>query len=163
MKKRIISLLLVAFMVATFCSCNGKKAEAPEESATNRALDLQGIKNEMISQLDIKDYVDLDEEKLFDQYGIEGEKVKTNGSFIVFSDVFPAEIIMIEAVDREAAEEIAEKLEGRLQDLKVQSRNYDAESYRIAQNCTVLVNANQVAMFFAQQGPQMEDIYHNNF
>ncbi|MBO5065679.1 MAG: DUF4358 domain-containing protein [Clostridia bacterium] len=162
MIKKITAILMVAIMILSFASCggagdSGEKAEAP------KTIDLQAIKAEMITQFNIDSPIDLDNDKLLNQYGITAESVKSSGSFIVLTGIFPAEIVMIEAVDENAAKEIKDKLQARLDDLKVQSQSYDAESYSIAQNCSIFTNGNYVAMFFSEHGAEMENLYLKYF
>ena len=162
MIKKITAILMVAIMILSFASCGGAGGSS-EKTEAPKTIDLQAIKNEMITQFNIESPIDLDNEKLLNQYGITAESVKASGSFIVLTGIFPAEIVMIEAVDENAAKEIKDKLQARLDDLKVQSQSYDAESYSIAQNCSIFTNGNYVAMFFSEHGAEMENLYLKYF
>lgn len=162
MVKKITAILMVAIMILSFASCGGA-GDSGEKTEAPKTVDLVAIKNEMITQLNIESPIDLDNDKLLNQYGITAETVKSSGSFIVLTGIFPAEIVMIEAVDENAAKEIQGKLQTRLDDLKAQSQSYDAESYSIAQSCSVYINGNYVAMFFSEHGAQMENIYLKYF
>lgn len=162
MIKKITAVLMVAVMILSFAACsgagdNGEKTDAP------KTVDLTALKTEMVTQFKIDSPIDLDNDKLLNQYGIAAESVKASGSFIVLTGIFPAEIVMIEAVDENAAKEITDKLQKRLDDLKVQSQSYDPESYAIAQACSVLTNGNYVAMFFSEHGAEMEALYNSKF
>ena len=162
MIKKITAILLVAMMILSFASCGGA-GDSGEKTEAPKAIDLQAVKAEMVTQFNIESPIDLDNDKLLNQYGIAAETVASSGSFIVRTAIFPAEIVMIEAVDENAAKEIAGKLQTRLDDLKVQSQSYDAESYAIAQGCSVLTNGKYVAMFFSEHGAEMEKLYNSKF
>ena len=162
MVKKITAILMVAVMILSFASC-GSAGDSGEKTEAPKAVDLTALKAEMITQFNIESPIELDNDKLLNQYGITAETVKASGSFIALTGIFPAEIVMIEAVDEAAAKDIAGKLQTRLDDLKVQSQSYDAESYAIAQNCSVLTNGNYVAMFFSEHGADMEALYNSKF
>ncbi len=149
--KKLISLLLAMTMLFSLTACG-----APE-------VDLQAVKTDMLTRLSINNATDIPTDRLMNLYGIAADKVADNASFMILSDVFPAEILMIKAVDTTAAEEIAALMNTRLESLKMQSVNYDAESYEIAQACTVLVNDVYVSMFFSEYGTQMTEIYNSYF
>ena len=162
MVKKITAILMVAIMILSFASCGGA-GDSADKTEAPKTIDLGAIKSEMITQFNIELPIELDNDKLLNQYGIAAQTVKASGSFIVLTGIFPAEIVMIEAVDEAAAKEIAGKLQTRLDDLKIQSQSYDAESYAIAQGCSVLTNGNYVAMFFSEHGAEMETLYNSKF
>jgi len=149
--KKLLSLFLACAMLFAFTACG-----TPE-------VDLQAVKTDMQTQLSISNATDIPTDKLMSLYGIAADKLADNASFMILSDVFPAEILMVKAVDTAAAEEIAALMNGRLESLKAQSVNYDAESYAIAQACTVNVDGVYVSMFFSEFGTQMTEIYNSYF
>ena len=151
MMKKICSLAAVCLLLISMTACG-----TPD-------VDLQAVKTDMQTQLSIANATDLPVDTLLSLYGITAESVADSASFMILSDVFPAECIMIKATDTTAAADVAAKLQTRLDSLKVQSQNYDPESYAIAQACTVLVNDVYVAMFFSEYGAQMETIYNSYF
>ena len=162
MVKKITAILMVAIMILSFASCGGA-GDSGEKTEAPKAVDLVAIKNEMITQLNIESPIDLDNDKLLNQYGIAAETVKSSGSFIVLTGVFPAEIIMVEAVDEAAAKDIEAKLQSRLDGLKQQSQSYDAESYAIASACEVEVEGNYVALFFSEHNEGMVSMFNEAF
>ncbi len=152
MLKKVCSLTLALMMLVGLTACGG----TPE-------VDIQAVKTDMQTQLAITNATDLPVDTLLSLYGITAESVADSASFMILSDIFPAECIMIKAVDTAAASEISTKLQTRLDSLKAQSVNYDPESYAIAQACSVLVNDVYVAMFFSEYGTEMETIYNSYF
>lgn len=75
--------------------------------------------------------------------------------------VFPDEIVMIKATDADAAKRIEEKLNKRLEEVKVQSESYDAENYALAQECKVIKEGNYVALFLSAKHADMEKIFQD--
>lgn len=153
MMKKLCCAVLALAMMLSFAACGGTTAD----------VDVAAVKADIIKTVPVTDPIDISTDKLMSLYGIAAEDVAENASFLVMSDIFPAEIIMIKAVDTDAAANVAACLQTRLGSLKVQSQSYDAESYAIAQACTVKTNDTYVAMFFSEHGAQMEEIYDSYF
>lgn len=151
MMKKMTALLLCVLLMLVLTACGGKDVPA--------SVDLAAVKAQLYADIPVTDPIELSTDRLNALYGITADTVSVNESFLVMSDIFPAEIVMIEAVDAAAADAIAAKLQTRLDSLKIQSQSYDAESYAIAQACTVMQNGNYVAMFFSEDGAAMETIY----
>lgn len=152
--KNVMCVFLSIVMLVSLTACGGDQAVC---------VDLQAVKTDILTQLSITDPIELSDDKLLSLYGIPADSMASQACFLVTSDIFPAEILMIEAVDANAADDIAVKLQMRLDSLKVQSQSYDAESYAIAQACTVLADGMYVAMFFSEYGAEMEAIYNSYF
>ncbi len=176
--KKITAILLCVIMAVTLAACSSQDVEettvptesvqategapADTESADGQAT-LESVKDEMIAEFGIKDPIPLNNGKLLDQYGITEETIASQSSFIVMTGVFPAEIIMVEAVDENAAADIQAKLQTRLDNLKVQSQSYDADSYAIASACEVEAEGNYVALFFSEHNEGMVEIFNEHF
>ncbi len=154
MLKKTMALLLCLMLVFSFAACG---QDTPAE------VDLAAVKAKLYSDIPVTEPIELSADRLTSLYGIAADSVAQNESFLVMSDIFPAEIIMIKAVDTAAANDVAAKLQTRLDNLKVQSQSYDAESYAIAQACTVMQDGVYVAMFFSEDGAAMETIYKSYF
>lgn len=155
MMKKMTALLLCVLLVLGLAACGG-------ESET-KTVDLIAVRDKLYADIPVSDPVELSTDRLTSLYGITADSVKANASFFVMSDIFPATIIMIEAVDAAAADDIAAKLQTALDSLKQQSQSYDAESYAIAQACSVMRDGNYVAMFFSEDGAAMETVYKSFF
>ncbi len=153
MMKKLLCAALALVMMLSLAACGGTTAD----------VDVAAVKTEIINTVPVADSIDISTDKLMSLYGIDAASVADNASFLVMSDIFPAEIIMIKATDADAAADVAAKLQTRLDNLKVQSQSYDAESYAIAQACTVMTDGVYVAMFFSEHGAQMEEIYNSYF
>lgn len=177
--KKLLAILMCIAMVMSLVACSSGEAEettaAPVETTaagesaapvTEPAADtsaLGALKDEMIAQFGITDPINLDNGKLLDQYGITEDTFASQCSFIVMTGVFPAEIVMVEAVDEAAAKDIEAKLQARLDSLKQQSQSYDAESYEIASACEVETEDNYVALFFSEHNEGMVEMFEAKF
>ncbi len=144
--KTVLSLLLSCVLLFSLTGCF-----APE-------VDLQAVKTDMLTQLSIHNTANLTMTHLVDLYGIPADKVADNASFMILSDITPTEVLMIKAVDSNAAEEIAAIIPTRLNALKAQ-----VPDSATLQACTVNVNHMYVSVFFAEQSARMTEIYNSYF
>ena len=176
--KKLLAILMCITMVMSLVACSqGTEEEttaAPvdttaaaedtsAEAQTPAATELDALKDKMIAEFGIADPINLDNGKLLDQYGITEDTIASQSSMIVMTGVFPAEIIMVEAVDEAAAKDIEAKLQARLDSLKQQSQSYDADSYAIASSCEVETEGNYVALFFSEHNEGMVEMFEAKF
>lgn len=177
-----------AVAALTLCACNKAVTESlpsasiiPEHAATSVVKSspdvdkdtnkdtagdsqntLQSIRDEMVSSLEIENYLDIDENRLQNVYGIDTEDFTESASFVTMSGVFPHEVILVEAKDDDAAERIAEKLENRLEEVRNQYRDYDAESYAMAEECSVDTDGEIVSLLLSPEHKAMREILTDN-
>ncbi len=176
--KKFFAVIMCILMVMSLVACSQSTeeettaptvettAESGADSTNAPAVEgtgLEALKNKMVAEFDLKDPIVLDNSKLLDQYGITEDTIASQSSFIVLTGVFPAEIIMVEAVDEAAAKDVEAKLQSRLDNLKQQSQSYDADSYAIASACEVETEGNYVALFFSEHNEAMVDMFDENF
>lgn len=148
MKRIIAAVLLLVLMLS---ACGGSAAVT---------VDLASVKQTMITDLQIVDPLDIPAERLEDLYNISAESIKSSACFITMGGAFPDEIVMVEAVDAKAAQEIAQKLEARLADVTNQAQNYDADSFALLKACKVETAGNYVHLFISAQSAQMREIFN---
>lgn len=152
MKKLVCALLAVICMLSLFaCSAEG---------SGSKDIDIAAVKDQIISELGVEGALDLAPERLLALYGIDEADIAESACFITMGGAFPDEIVMIKATDADAAGRIEEKLNTRLDEIKVQSQSYDPENYALAQECKVLKEGNVVALFISAQHAQMEAIFN---
>lgn len=154
MKKIVCALLAVMCLLSLFACGSG------ESSDSAREIDIKAKKDQIISDLAIEGALDLASERLLALYGIDAADIEESACFITMGGVFPDEIVMIKATDADAAGRIEEKLNTRLDEIKVQSQSYDPENYAIAQECKVLREGNVVALFMSAKHADMEAIFN---
>ncbi len=151
MKKTFI-LILAFLALFSFSSCGGGESSGD--------VDLAELKNQMVADLSIENANDIPTESLMNLYGITADEVAAQASFTTMSGSFPDEVVMIKAKDENAGNSVAEKLETRVEEVKVQSENYDAENYALAQKCRVLQSGVYVAMFLSPNYDKMAEIWN---
>ena len=160
--KKIVSLLLAFVIVFSFAACSsGDDSSAQNNTAVN--VDLAAVKAEMIEKLSPADPINLEAQSLLDLYGIAAEDVESCACYTTMDGVFPEEVIMIKAKDADALGRIEEKMNNRIGEVKVQSQNYDAENYAIAQKCEVQKNGNYIAMFLSPDYDSLTQIFNSYF
>ncbi len=151
--KRIISLFLIVLTLASFTACVSGNSES--------TVDIAKVKDSIISELSMDGAMDLGTDRLLDLYGIESDDVDSSACFVTMDGVFPDEIIMVNAKSVDAVSRIKEKLQNRLDEVKVQSQSYDPENYAMAQECKVITQGMTVALFLSPDHEAMESIFEN--
>lgn len=151
--KQLTALLLCLLMLVSFTACGEAPAKEP---------DLQAIQTEITSTLGIEAKT-MNVKLVAGQRGFSEELVAESASFTTPGAVFDDEIYLFKATDADAAATIAEKLNGRLAELKKQTQNYSPDDAAIVEQCSVLMNGSYVAMFFSANREQMETIYNSYF
>lgn len=123
--------------------------EVPAEQATTASL--TDIRDKMLSDLGISDYMEISPSRLLDLYGIQEADVAQSGSFATMSGAFPGEVILLEATDEAAAGRIAAALQNRLNEVLNQYKTYDAETYALAEACTIDTDGKIVSMLLSPE------------
>ncbi len=149
--KRLIALLLVLASLCALSACGGNAEEV--------TVDLDAVKAQIISSLEISDPLDITTGRLYDLYAIDPETVKASACFITMGGAFPDEIVMVQAVDAATAKQIAEKLQARLLDVTNQAHNYDAESFALLEKCKVETVGTYVHLFISAKSAEMRAIF----
>ena len=86
-------------------------------------MDLSALCTQMTTQLGATDAFVLDTASLMGLYGISAEVVKQSSGFVTMSGTFPDEIVMVEAVDEDAADTVQSCLQSPLVILKSKIEN----------------------------------------
>lgn len=123
--------------------------EAPAEQATT--VSLTDIRDKMLSDLGISDYMEMSSSQLLNLYGIQEADVAQSGSFATMSGAFPGEVILLEATDAAAAGRIAAALQNRLNEVLNQYKTYDAATYALAEACTIDTDGKIVSMLLSPE------------
>ena len=135
------------------------EAKPAEEVKSSTAVNLEAVKNAIITIVGVADPLDVPTSRLSSLYGIDASLVKQSACFVTIEGAFPDEIVMIEAVNEDAASSIKSLLNNRLAEVKEQSKSYDAENYALAQQCSVDKKGLFVTMFLTPQHANMKVIY----
>ena len=158
--KRIICLMLAVICLMGLCACGGGDPDEGNATKVRENINIAAIKDSIISEIGIQGAYDMDTAMLFNMYGIDEADVEECASFTTMDGVFPDEIIMVKATDKDAADRVEEKLNTRLDAVLTQSQNYDAENYAIAQKCKVIREGQVVALFISANHEEMQTIFN---
>lgn len=159
--KRFSALLLAFVMIFALAACSDNTGDGNSDGNSDTAVvDIETVKETIISELSITDARSLDSSRLLDLYGIKEEDVTASACFVTMNAIFPDEVIMVNAVNKDKAQEIAEMLQTHLDAVKVQSQSYDAENYAIAQKCEVMTEGLTVALFLSPDQEAMVEIFN---
>lgn len=143
-------------------TASAAESAAPQaETSSDDSLDgtgLAAVRDQIITSLQITDYAEMDNGRLLDVYGIEEADLTQSASFVIMSGAYPYEIVLVEAVDDAAAGRIAEKLQARLDEVRNQYKDYDAEAYAMAQKCSVDTDGLTVSLFLSPERDTMRKI-----
>lgn len=149
--KKLLAFVLVLVMLLSFAACGGEKT-----------IDLAAAKEAIVNDLQVEGALELPAERLEGLYGITADQVKSSACFITMGGTFPDEVVMVEAVDSSAASDIAKKLGARLEEIKSQSQNYDAENFALLEKVEVLQKGNYVALFISPKTQEMKKIFESS-
>ena len=165
MKKTISLCLVLICIIVMLCGCGTneiqQQTQEPADVSSNDItgpVDLTVLRESVIDQLEISDPLTLESSVLVDLYGIGEDLIAQSGCFVTMSGTFPDEVLLIEAIDPTAATVIAEKLQGRLDEVLVQSKTYDAENYAAAQNCKVTQCGSYVTLILSPKQAEIAEI-----
>lgn len=156
--KKIFTLALCLLTALCLTACGGNDDATQPDAGNAASVDLAACLEQIKTDCALTDARNINTDMLFDTYGIAAEQYKQAACCMVPTGVFPAEVLMFEAVDADAASAIAAKLELRLQEVKNQSQSYDAENYALAQQCAVNTNGNIVTLFISADFANMNSI-----
>ncbi len=183
MKHRIFPILLLLALLLCACaptaaapSAEPFPAPAPEEpaavpeaeppaepeeepSADPEEVDLAAVRDAMADGVGASDWLPMDAAAVETLYGLDEAWVAQAAGFATMAGTFPDEIALVEAVDEDAAALVAEKLQARLDEVKVQAETYDPDSYAKALECEVVTDERFVRLLLSPKQSELADIY----
>ncbi|MDR3179207.1 MAG: DUF4358 domain-containing protein [Oscillospiraceae bacterium] len=150
----ISCLLLVTVLCFSFKSKNQKKEP-----------DLNQIKEQIENQIKLKDMMELDKNGLLEVCYVDSSKVKNFYAKINEVGVNADEIIIVEAINEEAAEQIKNAINKRREDKLNQSENYSPKDNEKIKKSTVNKKNNYVSFFVCddEEKNKIEKIYSSSF
>ena len=163
--KNIILILLTLALLVNLAACSVDEEKAndgkTDEADVPFTPDIIALRDKMISDFDAQDAIVFESDVLLDLYGISDEDVAESACYMTMDGVFPQEVIMIKAQNEDAASRIAACLERRIDEVKIQSENYDPENYALAQKCKVVTRGLYVTMFLSPYFDEMTQIFNS--
>ncbi len=150
MKKSFLFLLCI-LMLFSFAACGG--------SATKQA-DLGKVMTDMKAKLTNTEMMDLSQEDLMPNYGIETADVKQFAAHVDSTGIKGDEIIILEGKDADAAKRIKGKLDERYKQKEVEMKDYLPEEYAMLKKCEVRQDGNYISMIVSPQYEELNKIYN---
>lgn len=155
--KRTLSLITACLlMLLMFASCGSGKSDADSNANTtvdaSSGVDLKTVMNDINSQYDLGELKTIDEASgLKRYYQIEEDSVKQFAAERSKSASAYTEIIMIEAVDAAAVENIKPKLAEHLRKQLSDAKSYHADQVAMLENCEVKENGSFVYLVISDK------------
>lgn len=162
--KKIVAVIVSAIVMSlTVAGCGGNSDNTDNQSQVvnnDTQINLKQVMDDINAQFpnsmeDISSTDDLNK-----YYNISAEDVKSSAASIDKSGI--DEVILIEAVDADAATRIETCLKQRYNSKKQQGASYSPEDLQIIDNCSVQTNGNIVSMIVSKDYEGMQNILNNN-
>lgn len=137
--KKVLSLLCaVILLVSALAACSGdKNADGASD------VDLSQVLADINERFDINDLKILENtDDLNRYYAIDGADVKQFAAELTTQASVYLEVIMVEAVDSDAAARVAVMLNNHLDTQLSTAKSYDADQVAAIENCKVTTNGN---------------------
>lgn len=163
--KRIIALVLAAFMVtAVFAGCGGGESKADTGSSASASVDLNAVLDKINSEnglslekvteaKKVKNYyraMNMDDVK---QFAVEMDKSDPNA---------PVEIVLIEAVDAEAADRVEAALKKTYDDVLSTYTSYTPQKVDMVKACKVTKDGNFVSLIITDNAEAMVKTFQDS-
>lgn len=151
--KRIISLLFVAIFMLTLCGC--------EKELT---ADLNTVMADINEQFAFENMNEIEsKEELSQYYLVEKEEVNTFAAEFSTGKSYTTEIIFVEAVDEELAQNVAKVLNNYYRTRVDMANTYDANFAFILSSCSVKTQGRYVSLVISDKSTEIEEVYNSYF
>ena len=105
----------------------------------------------------------LDANDLLDLYGVNSADVKQFAAAVNTSGIDCDEVVLVEAVNADAAARVKTALDNRYQAKLNETENYLPDEYAVIKTCSVTMDGNYVAMIVAPNAEELTKIYRESF
>ena len=163
--KKIFAALFAAVIALCFCSCGGtsESSAQPSQGSAEAAVSAKPLKEifeDVKTQVGIENLTELSNVRTLDRYyGITEDKVSEFAGGNNSSGVSQEEIVLIKAVDDNAAAAVEASLNDRYNSKLEQSRNYNPEQAAVIEKCKVQRDGLYVSMIVSENADRITDIY----
>lgn len=164
--KSILSIIICILSVFVFAACSDSQG-ANSDSKANVNVELTQILSDInkefsISADDMMQIEDTDSLELF--YNILPEDVKQFAAQTTVNTATDiSEIILVEAVDADAADRVYKALDVRYSSQRDLTASYSAELLDIINKCSVEKNGNYVTLIMSVESADITDFYNSYF
>ncbi len=153
MKKTIA--LILTLVTAVFCAAC---------SDSGKDVDLEAVYSEITQKVTLPDLTQINtDDLLMSFYGIDAADAEQYVAYISSTSVRVDEIVMIKAVDSDAADRIKSALQTRYDSQYSANKNYLPDQAKIIEDCEVSQNGLYVRMFISPDAETMVSVYSEAF
>lgn len=147
---------------STTTETDSSTTDNSDANAATGTVDLAALRDQLIADCGYTDTLPVETAGLEAAYGITADEVASSASFqATVGTAFPDEIVMVEATDATAAQDVATKLSNRLTAIADQAASYDPDSEALAKKCEVVTSGNYVGLFFSTHYDEMVSAFQN--
>ena len=151
--KRLMSLVFVTLLMLTLCGC--------EKELT---ADLNTVMADINKQFAFENMNEIEsKEELSQYYLVEKDDVNTFAAEFSTGNSYTTEIIFIEAVNEESAENIAMVLNNYYRTRVDMANTYDANFAFILSSCSVKTDGRYVSLVISEKAEDIEEVYNSYF
>lgn len=150
--KKILAFLMLAVMLLTLTACGGSQTKAVNVNLTD-VMTKFALGSEMMS---------LTADDMLNMYGIAAEDCKQFAASINTTGIKCDEIVLVEAVNADAAARVKTALDNRYQAKLNETENYLPDEFAIIKTCSVTANGNLVAMIVAPNAADLTKTYNDS-
>ena len=151
--RRFISLMFVALFMLSLCGC--------EKELTS---DLGTIMSDINEQFAFENMNELEsKDELSQYYLVNKEEVNTFAAEFSTGKSYTTEIILVEAVDDVAAENVSKTLENYYQTRVDMANTYDPDFAFILSSCSVKTQGRYVTLVISDKAKEIEELYNSYF
>lgn len=156
MKKLALIIAAVLVMTVSFCACSSN-------SDTANSMSLSEVYKDIKSQVTLSEMNELDSAESLDRYyGIAAQDVSEFAGGINNSGVEQEEIVLIKAVDSDAAKRVKQSLDARYQAKINENKNYNPEQAEMIEKCSVEQDDLYITMIISENSDTITQIYKND-
>ena len=147
--KRILTVLTAALLILAICTACGSE----------KSVDLKALMDEINTACGFTDMKTVDDtDSLNRYYQVEADSVKQFAAQLPSSSKDFNEIILIEAVDENAAGQIKTQLDARLRSQLSNAKSYNADQVSMIEACETKQNGNYVYLVIGDKHDEIDAI-----
>lgn len=159
----VLSVFMLLLCLAG-CAHEVVVAEPTTGSADTKAgeVDIGEVYMSISNYFNDKEPREHDKDFIANNYLIEAELIKNSEcvTYTMGDYAFSGEIVLVEAVDNNAAKTVFDALDKRLEDIRNQAKSYAEADYNLASEVEVLQRGNCVALFYSDNFAEMAEIFN---
>ena len=166
--KKIFAALFATVIALCFCACGGtsESSAQPSQGSAEAAVSAKPLKEifeDIKTQVGIENLTELSNVRTLDRYyGITEDKVSEFAGGNNSSGVSQEEIVLIKAVDDNAAAAVEGSLNDRYNSKLEQSRNYNPEQAVLFENSDVETDGLYISLVISPDADKINSIYKEN-